>query len=164
VKQSGIYVFIFASLLLVLALFFSIRLFNGTLFFQEPDYVKKTFVPKAKDEQTWLMFMQDHNVSHSFYPVKEIELSWDLVDPQQKKEQLYKLSFDYLDSYQYFCLIQVLKQHKLNRTIEKLGNGYLVFLDLHSFASADTLLKELKYYDIDGVITPYMSNVQYKER
>lgn len=164
--RGGLYLFIFGLLLIILSSAFTVNLFLSTktdLLEAEPIEEKSFDRSKAPPASTWTRFISDKKVVKDYYPANEIILAWDLVEADKLKDTLYRVAFENLDRYQYFCLVQVLNSHKIKRSIEKVNDSYTVILSLYSPAAADVLMTELNEYDIDGKITKYKSEIKYTQ-
>jgi len=165
-KKGGLYLFIFGLLLIILSSVFTLNLFIKTktdLLEAEPIEKKSFERPKTDSGPAWTRFMSEKKIVKDYYPANEIILSWDLVEADKLKDTLYKVAFENLDKYQYFCLVQVLNSHNIRRSIEKVNDSYRVILSLYSPSAAEVLMKELKEYDIDGKISKYKSQIKYNQ-
>ena len=163
-KSGGMYLLVFGLVLLLLSVAFTINIFftskTDLLKAEGPKVGLKT-VPEGDDKTGWTTFMKQNEAVRDYYPTDEITLSWDLVEADRLKETLYKVTFDNLDQYQYFCLIQVLNNRKIKRSIEKAGEHYRIYLSLHSPDAAQVLMDELKEYDIYGTVSKYKTGIKY---
>jgi len=162
-KKGGLYLLIFGLLLII---FSSVFTFNVFFKSKTDDFefkiTEKTDQPKNHEEpSSWSKLLSEKESIKDYYPSSEIILSWDLVEADKKKDTLYKITFEKLDKYQYFCLLQVLNNNNIKRTIEKIDDTYRIYLSLYSKSAAEILLKELKEYDIEGRISKYKSEIKY---
>ncbi len=163
-QRGGLYLLIFGLLLIILSTVFTVNLFvkTRTDILEAEAIEKKSFDREASPPaSTWTRFISDKKIVKDYYPANEIILAWDLVEADKLKDTLYRVAFENLDRYQYFCLVQVLNSHKIKRSIEKVNDSYTVILSLYSPAAADVLMKELGEYDIDGTISKYKSEIKY---
>ncbi|MDQ1339094.1 MAG: hypothetical protein QG567_244 [Campylobacterota bacterium] len=162
-KKEGLYLLIFGLLFIAFSIFFTINIFlKSKSDFFDITITKETNQSVATQEPSgWSKLMSERKNSEYHYPSNEIMLSWDLVDADKKKDTLYKVTFEKLDKYQYFCLLQVLDKNGIKRFIEKNDGSYKIYLSLHSKSAAEILLKELKEYDIEGIISKYKSEIKY---
>lgn len=165
-KGSSLYFLIFGLLLLLFSIIFTLNVVfkTQTDFFHVAPIEKKIVEEKPGEEEPgWTRYISEKEPEKELFPAEEIILSWDLVKADTLKDTLYKMSFQGLDKYQYFCLVQVLNSHQIKRSIEKKGDEYRIYLSLYSPSAAKVLLNELKEYDIYGQITKYKSEIKYKE-
>ena len=165
-KRGSLYLLIFGFLLIIFSAAFTVNLFlkTRTDILEAEAIEKKSFDRReSPPTSTWTRFISDKKIVKDYYPANEIILAWDLVEADKLKDTLYRVAFENLDRYQYFCLVQVLNSHNIKRSIEKVNDSYSVILSLFSPAAADVLMTELKEYDIDGKITKYKSEIKYTQ-
>jgi len=158
------YALVFGLVLLALSGAFTVNMFmtskTDLLEAEGPKVGLKT-TPEEEPSSGWTTFMKESDTIRDYYPADEITLSWDLVEADRLKETLYRVTFDNLDRYQYFCLTQVLNTHKIKRSIERVGEHYRIYLSLHSPDAAQVLMNELKEYDISGTVSQYKTGIKY---
>lgn len=163
-QRGGLYLLLFGLILLALSAAFAMNLFfeSRTDLFEVDSPGPKAYTPESPERDSgWIGRMQGQKKPQNYYPAEEIVLAWDLVDADKKRQTLYKVSFESLDRYQYFCLIQVLNTHKIKRSIHKEGERYTIYLSLYSPHAANVLVEELKGYDIYATVAPYKSEINY---
>lgn len=97
------------------------------------------------------------------FPAEEIDLQWDLVPPEARKEAVYVLAFPELDRYRYFCLSQVLQEKNFPREISRIGDSYTVYVRHKREKVVRALLNELEEYDISGEIREIIQTKPYEE-
>jgi len=124
---------------------------------------KELTITKKKSDDNWVSFLLKKDTRlNDRYPADEITLMWDLVSSSFKKETLYRLEVKNIDEYQYFCLLQVLKNKHIKKQIVKENDRYNIYLNLHNQSSAKLLLIELAAYNIDAKIEKFKSNIIYE--
>jgi len=163
-NRGGVYLLITGALLLFLSILFTLKLFlSDKSDNYEPDFQKYPFATSKQDVNgtDWFGSLRKKERLTNHYPVEEIGMEWTLVDPSEKKERLYKLSFEKMNGYQYFCLKQVLDHHRLKRSVHRINDHYNLYVSLYSLAAANALMKELAQYDLYGEMTPYETDIQY---
>jgi len=165
-RAGALYLLIFGLLFLILSALFTVNTFiKSKTDLADDEPVARGVPAKSPDAPAsgWTRFISEKVIVKDYYPANEIILSWDLVEADKLKDTLYKVSFENLDKYQYFCLIQVLNSHNVRRSIEKVNDTYHVILSLYSPAAADVLMQELAEYDIQGNISKYKSEIKYNQ-
>jgi hypothetical protein len=165
-KQGGFYIVLFASILFLLSVAFSLKQFfsvkSDASIAHNAIEAEAKLKPLMLEKEPEIGLFQNRQKPKNLYPTSEVMFSWDLVPSGNKKEYLYKLHMEDLNKYQFFCLEQVLDHHHLKRTMEKNRNNYDVYLDLHNRAAANALAAELREYDIKSQISTFETEVQYE--
>ena len=166
-KRGGTYLTVFSLLLLLLALFFSIAKLS-----QEPKLppVQPVIEPKSLAERPfpepdagWLGKSANLSQKSLLYPAEEIYLQWDLVPPGFRKEPIYRLRFPPLDQYQLSCLNQVIENRELKTDLRREEDRFMMELTLKDRRAAESLLDELKHYDIRGTLEKTYQFKPYEE-
>jgi len=165
-RAGALYLLLFGLLFLILSVLFTVNIFVTSKTELPDDHpVARGMTAKTAEAPVsgWTRFISEKAIVKDYYPANEIILSWDLVEADKLRDTLYKVAFENLDKYQYFCLIQVLNSHNVRRSIEKVNDTYHVILSLYSPAAADVLMQELAEYDIQGNISKYKSEIKYNQ-
>jgi hypothetical protein len=165
-RAGALYLLILGLLFLILSALFTINVFlkSKTDILDDEAPVRGVGAKVSETpDSVWNRFVSEKVIVKDYYPANEIILSWDLVEADKLKDTLYKVAFENLDKYQYFCLNQVLNNHNVRRSIEKVNDTYHVILSLYSPAAADVLMQELAEYDIQGNISKYKSEIKYNQ-
>lgn len=113
--------------------------------------LQETTLLKAEQE-SWLHHFSKTERLGYFYPVNEVYIQAPLGEKIYSKN-IYKLSASLIDPYQLFCLKEELNKHKLKYYLKRDKIG--VELDIYSKNKnkLDSLVRELKNYQILAKIT-----------
>lgn len=124
--------------------------------------IKNTKIKDDKPDTLWLTHLSKSEQGGYFYPVNEIFVDLDLSQ-QIVLTKIYQLNASISDPYQFFCLQEVLKQHKMRYYLKKdhLDTKLLIYSAQKS--KLDSLVKALKTYDINAKILPYKEEKQWKK-
>ncbi|MDF1881530.1 hypothetical protein JHD50_09490 [Sulfurimonas sp. MAG313] len=120
-------------------------------------YADKADIPQAKDllpipsKEKWIERFSEHEDEGYFYPVSEIYVEVDLKDPP-KKTMIYQLKAGDLDSYQLFCLKEVLKQYKVKYLFEQKKEDMKLIIYSEDISQLKNIVKTLKNYAINARI------------
>ena len=120
-------------------------------------YDEKTDLPQAEhissipSKEKWLERISEQEDDGYFYPVTEIFIEVDLKEPP-KKTTIYQLKAGDLDSYQLFCLKEVLKQYKIKYMFEQKRDDMKLIIYSKNITQLKNIVKTLKNYDINAKI------------
>ena len=167
-RGTNLYYFIFGFVLLFMSSFFAYNITTNVKIDSTVEKQKKLVLKKEPKQKSWSIFLKENKITKDRYPADEIILAWDLVDSDSKKETLYRLSIEEIDQYQYFCLMQVLKDKNIKKQIKQENGVYKIYINLHSASAAKLIVNELIAYDIDAKISkiraPLKSNLIHKDK
>jgi len=163
IRESSIYLVLFALVLLFLSLVFLVQKTGETQvrFVAPSTDINTTETPQEAPVASWLKRLSGSQVKDNRYPAPEITLAWDLVPPQKRLERVFLLSFPSLDRYQFFCLDQVLTEKGIIRAVSQTDTGYNVYVSLKTETAARSLKRELARYDIYATMTQEVRTKPY---
>jgi hypothetical protein len=105
-----------------------------------------------EDKLEWVKKISVKNFSEDFLPVVNtyIELNLDI---RIEYDKLYNLKIKKLDTYQFFCLKQILLEYRASYQIQKNGKENLVLIYVENKNYVQEIVEALKKYDIESKIT-----------
>ncbi|RDU56366.1 hypothetical protein CQA49_01515 [Helicobacter sp. MIT 00-7814] len=106
-----------------------------------------------EDSQAWLEGFSDATAQNQTfqYPATELFVKFDFADENDTKS-IRSIEIEELDEYKYFCVAQVLKQHKLESTYYKMGEKLRLMVFIEDSAVLKKFLEDLDYYRIQYVL------------
>lgn len=113
--------------------------------------------PRAVDtskEQTtsmplkWLGGLSQKKRQDYIYPAPEVQLHLSLIQDRTDTKD-FRVRVKAIDSYQFFCLNQVLTAHKIEYSYYRMGNGVELVINAKNEDYIKEVLEKLKYYEIN---------------
>lgn len=106
-----------------------------------------------EDSQAWLEGFSDATAQNQTfqYLATELFVKFDFADESDTKS-IRSIEIKELDEYKYFCVVQVLKQHKLESTYYKMGEKLRLMVFIEDSAVLKKFLEDLDYYKIQYVL------------
>jgi len=123
---------------------------NDIFFTKEEALKKESLNSESVDSENrtkWLYQFQESKVANYHYPATEVSIHLPLEKPDHRKR--YKLTTEYLEPYQNFCVNQVLnKLTNIRYKLIETGDKIKFKIESTDNRNIDAIVKEFKYYDI----------------
>ncbi|MBU0632211.1 hypothetical protein KKA17_06180 [bacterium] len=119
-------------------------------------------IDDEKPEELWVNHFSKSEQNGYFYPVNEVFVDLELSEKIALKK-IYQVNASITDSYQFFCLQEVLKQYKIRYYLKKEHLDTKLLIYSQEKSKLDSLVKALKTYDINAKILPYVEEKQWKK-
>jgi hypothetical protein len=118
----------------------------------------KTDFPKEETPQPkdfgWIQSLGKQQALSYTFPVDELNIKFSLKELTRPKRVI-QVSAQTVDSYQYFCILQIFKQNDLEYSILKQEERFVAnIMDIED-STVERLEKSLKYYEIDYKINSF---------
>lgn len=114
-----------------------------------PQYQSASLEPQVEQKRDfgWLRTLGEAKPLSFSYPVDELNIKISLSDlPQPKK--IVQVIADTVDSYQYFCIIQIFNQMRVDYSILRQEKNFVANLSDLDETMVEQLQKNLNYYQI----------------
>ncbi len=124
---------------------------DASIYDEKADIPQAQQLPRIPNREKWIERFSEHENQGYFYPVTEIFVEVDLKEPP-KKTTSYQLKAGDLDSYQIYCLKELLKQYQLKYIFEQKKNDVRLVIYSKSLDPLKNIVESLKDYAINASI------------
>ena len=124
---------------------------KNDVFFTKEEALKKdnpnSETNDSENRTKWLYQFQESKITDYHYPVTEVSIHLPLEKPDNRKR--YRLTTEYLEPYQNFCVNQVLnKLHNTRYKLIETGEKIKFKIETTDKRNVKYIINEFKYYDI----------------
>ena len=124
---------------------------DASIYADEADIPKAQEIPSIVSKEKWIERFSEHEQEGFFYPVTEIFIEVDLKE-KLKKTTIYQLRAGELDSYQLYCLKEVLLQYKTQYVFEQQQDDMKLIIYSQNLNQLKNIVKTLENYAINAEI------------
>lgn len=97
----------------------------------------------------WLSGLSQRGQNTFVYPAPEVQLHLSLVEDRVRNTKDFRVKVRAIDSYQFFCLNQVLTAHKINYSYYRTGDAVELVINAQDEGYIKSVLEKLRYYEIN---------------